>query len=261
MARISETARPVLGSVLGSAPGRAPSFALDLLLPPRCLVCGEAVEGAGEVCAGCWPRISFLGPPNCSACGYPFAYDEGDDALCGSCLARRPVYGHARAVLGYDLASRAPVLAFKHADRTDAAPAFGRWMARAGAGLLAATDMLVPVPLHRSRLLARRYNQAALLANAVSKIADIPHHPDLLVRIRRTPSQGRLGATERRRNVRGAFGIRAGMRSRVADARVLLVDDVLTTGATAEACARTLLDNGAASVDVLTLARVVRAAE
>ncbi len=250
---MSETMRPALS--------RAAAFALDMLLPARCLVCGEAVEGAGEVCARCWPRIAFLGPPHCAACGTPFAFDEGAEVLCGSCLRRRPVYRRARAVIGYDDASRAPVLAFKHADRTDAAPVFGRWMARVGAELLGDADILVPVPLHRSRLLARRYNQAALLANEVSRTAGVKAVPELLVRARRTPSQGGLGAGQRRRNVQGAFRIRAGMNARLKDARVLLIDDVLTTGATADSCARTLLGAGAAAVDVLTLARVVRAGE
>ncbi len=239
---------------------RAAAAALGLLLPPRCLVCGGVVEGAGAVCAACWPGITFLGPPHCAACGYPFAFDPGPGALCGSCAARRPSWRRARAVIAYDEASRAPVLAFKHRDRIDAAPAFGVWMARAGAELLADADVLVPVPLHRARLLRRRYNQAALLAQAIARASGVPAALDSLVRTRRTPSQGRLSPPARRRNVAGAFALRAGRAHLVADRRVVLVDDVMTTGATAEACTRTLLGAGAAAIDVLTLARVVRPA-
>lgn len=239
---------------------RAALGALGLLLPPRCLVCGGVVEGAGAVCAACWPGITFLGPPHCAACGYPFAFDPGPDALCGSCAAARPSWRRARAVIAYDEASRAPVLAFKHRDRIDAAPAFGVWMARAGAELLADADVLVPVPLHRARLLRRRYNQAALLAQATARASGVPAAVDVLVRIRRTPSQGRLSPPARRRNVAGAFSVRAGRAHLVADRRVVLVDDVMTTGATAAACTRTLLGAGVAAVDVLTLARVVRPA-
>ena len=232
--------------------------ALGLVLPPRCLVCGGVVEGAGAVCAGCWPAITFLGPPHCVTCGYPFAFDSGPGVLCGACAVAQPSFGRARAVLAYDEASRTPLLAFKHRDRIDAAPAFGDWMARAGAELLADAELLVPVPLHRTRLLARRYNQAALLAHALEGACGVPAAPDLLVRTRRTPSQGRLSPPARRRNVAGAFAVRGGMAHLARDRRIVLVDDVLTTGATAEACARTLLRAGAAAVDVLTLARVVR---
>ncbi len=239
---------------------RAADAALGLLLPPRCLVCGGVVEGAGAVCADCWPGITFLGAPHCNACGYPFEFDSGPDALCAACAAKRPSWGRARAVIAYDEASRSPVLAFKHGDRIDAAPAFGSWLARAGAALLEGADILVPVPLHRTRLLSRRYNQAALLALAAGREGGIAVAPDLLVRTRRTPSQGRLSASARRRNVAGAFALRSGRADRIDGRRVVLVDDVLTTGATAEACTRTLLGAGAANVDVLTLARVVRPA-
>jgi ComF family protein len=237
---------------------RAGSAVLGLLLPHRCLACGTSVESAGALCPDCWSGVTFIAPPICDCCGYPFPYDAGEGALCAACSARHPVYGRARAVFAYDEASRGPVLAFKHADRTDAAPAFGAWLKRAGSALLAEAGLVVPVPLHRTRLLARRYNQAAELARALAAASGVAAAPDLLVRTRRTPSQGGLSATGRRRNVQGAFAIRPGMEGAARGARIVLVDDVLTTGATAEACARTLLRAGAAAVDVLTLARVVR---
>jgi ComF family protein len=173
-------------------------------------------------------------------------------------MARRPAFDRARAVFAYDDASRGPVLSFKHADRTEAAPAFARLMTTAAADLLSDADLLVPVPLHRRRLIARRYNQSALLTNALARHSGVPAMPDLLVRTRHTPSQGGLSATGRRRNVRGAFAVRRDLADRVRDARVLLIDDVLTTGATVEACAGVLKRAGAGTVDVVTLARVVR---
>lgn len=160
-------------------------------------------------------------------------------------------------MFAYDAESRGPVLAFKHADRIDAAPAFVRMLIQAAGDLLADDPLIVPVPLHRSRLLMRRYNQAGVLANALAKQTGLACVPDLLVRRRRTPSQGGLGASARRRNVRGAFAVRDGRDSALRDRRVLLIDDVMTTGATVEACARPLLRAGARAVDVLTLARVI----
>jgi ComF family protein len=159
----------------------------------------------------------------------------------------------------YDEASRDLVLAFKYADRTDAAPAYGAWLARAGGELLVQAELVVPVPLHWTRLFGRRYNQAQLLARAVGRMGGCAVRPDLLRRSRKTSPQGRLTATQRRVNLAGAFAVGAGAAASIRDRRVLLVDDVLTTGTTASACARTLLGAGAGAVDVLTLARVVRA--
>ncbi len=238
--------------------GRA---ALDLVLPPRCLACGVVVADAGGVCVACWRALNFVGPPQCGRCGYPFDYDTEPDALCPACLDHPPVFDRARAVFAYDQASRRLVLGFKHADATHAAPAFGRWMARAGAPLLAEADLLAPVPLHRWRLFARRYNQAGLLCQQVRGALE-GRRPrlilDLLTRTRRTASLGTLDPAARRRRVRGAFAVKAPHLEAVRDQRVLLVDDVLTTGATANACAEALLNAGAAAVDVLTLARVPR---
>ena len=235
------------------------------MLPPQCLGCGALVDAPGALCAECWDRVIFLGPPQCSACGLPFEYSLGEGALCGACSRRQPVFERARAAIVYDDASRRLILAFKHGDRTDAAPAFARWLARAGADLaggdlVGEAECIVPVPLHWSRLFARRYNQAALLAGHLERLSGVPMVPDALVRRRRTPPQGRMGMTARRRNLAGAFAVRPSGRARIEGRRVLLVDDVLTTGATAAACARTLLRAGARAVDVLTLARVVRPA-
>lgn len=237
---------------------RAAQGAAGLVLPRRCLACGTPVAGDGALCAECWPAVRFLGPPLCAVCGYPFEFDPGAGALCGACAARQPPFDRARSVFVYDSASRGPLLAFKHADRTDAAPTFARLMAHAAADLLPDADLIVPVPLHRRRLLARRFNQSALLALALGRETGIDAVPDLLVRTRHTPSQGGLSATARRRNVTGAFAVRKGMADNVRGARMLLLDDVYTTGATVGACAAAARRAGAATIDVITLARVVR---
>jgi len=237
---------------------RAGRRALDAVLPPTCLACGDAVVEAGALCGTCWNQLAFLGAPLCQCCGYPFEYEAPEGWLCGACTRDRPSYDRARAVLAYDDASRPLVLGFKHADRTHAAPAFGRWLARAGAELVADADLITPVPLHRWRLFRRRYNQAALLASALGQETGLATAPDLLVRRRATPSQGRKSRAARRRNVQGAFGVRANWRDGLEGRRVLLVDDVMTTGATIEECARVLKRGGAEAVAVLTFARVVR---
>jgi ComF family protein len=233
--------------------------AVDAVLPPRCLGCGEVVEDPGTLCGQCWSGLTFLSPPCCACCGFPFPYAAPEGTLCAACTRLHPAFDRARAVFRYDDASRGLVLGFKHADETHGAPAFGRWLSRAGTDLVADADLIAPVPLHRWRLLSRRYNQSALLARAVAQAGSGRLAVDLLVRRRHTPQQGRLSALARRRNVRGAFALRPRWAEAVADRRILLVDDVLTTGATVEECARVLRRHGAAGVDVLTLARVVRA--
>ncbi len=249
--------------MLGLAPPPEPiarwaTALLDALLPPRCLACPAAVDVPGRLCPGCWAAVDFITPPYCAACGFPFDHDEGPDALCGGCARDQPAFSRARAAVRYNGVGRDLVLGFKHGDRTHGAPAFAQWLERAGSELLADADVIAPVPLHRWRLFLRRYNQSALLARALGQAGGRRVVPDLLVRRRNTPSQGRMNAEARARNVRGAFAVPARRRDRLAGQRVLLIDDVFTSGATAEACARVLLRNGAAGVDVLTLARVVR---
>ena len=238
---------------------RAGRFVLDLVYPPLCIVCREPVAEAGGLCPACWQDLHFLDGPVCAACGLPFEIDPGEAALCAACLLQKPAFDKARAILRYDEAGKKPVLALKHADRLDLAPAFGRWLERAGRELLASSDLIVPVPLHRTRLWLRRYNQSAELARALARLTGLPCEPLLLRRLRATPSQGEMpSAKARRRNVRGAFAVAKERRPVLHGKRVLLIDDVLTTGATADACARTLKRAGAAAVAVLALARVVR---
>jgi ComF family protein len=229
---------------------------VDLVLPPRCLACGETVEEPDALCGACWGDMTFFAPPWCASCGLPFPHPMGQDAICGDCARGRRAWDRARAVLRYDKSSRPMVLGLKHADHTHLARAFGRWMQRAGAEVLGDADLLVPVPLHWARLFQRRYNQAALLADAVHMAGGPPVAVDCLVRRRRTPSQGRLGPLARERNVRGAFAIRR--RPTVSGKRLVIIDDVMTTGATVDECARVLKRAGAVSVGVLTLARALR---
>jgi ComF family protein len=237
---------------------RAGRTLLDAALPPLCLGCGEIVAEPDSLCTACWAGFTFIAPPHCARCGDPFSADLGAGALCASCLVRPPRYRLARAVVAYDQRSRRLVLPLKHGDRTDMARAYGRWMARSGVEMLGDADLVAPVPLHWRRLLTRRYNQSVLLARAVAREAGQELAPDLLRRVRWTGSQAGLRAHERRRNVRRAFGVAPRWASQVKGAGVVLVDDVLTTGATADACTRVLLAAGARHVDILTLARVVR---
>jgi ComF family protein len=231
---------------------------LDLLFPPLCIGCRQPVADSG-FCADCWSGLTFLDGPGCFCCGLPFAVALEGENLCAACLAKPPSFDHARAILAYDEHSRGAILALKHADRLELVPGFARWLSRIGQPLIAQSDVIVPVPLHRSRLWRRRYNQAAELARWLARDARLAYAP-VLVRTRSTPSQGAMASAKaRRRNVLGAFKVRDA--AKVAGKRVLLLDDVLTTGATAEACARALKRAGATKVHVLALARVVKASD
>lgn len=230
---------------------------LDVVLPPQCGVCRTLVDRHGDLCPDCWGKVQFINGPLCACCSIPFDFDLGDGSLCGRCAAGHPPYDRARAVLRYDDASRSMLLVFKHGDRLDLARPFTRWMARAGGRLLAECDVVVPVPLHWTRLLRRRFNQSAELARHLARQAGRAYAPEVVRRIRPTPPQGLKTRLQRAENVRGAFMVPAPQKSRLAESRVLLVDDVMTTGATAESLARCLKQAGAARVDILTLARVV----
>lgn len=240
-------------------PKRGARALLDFLYPPLCVLCRVPVSDPGSLCGACWKEIAFLDGPVCSRCGVPFEIDPGADTLCAACHARTPAFDRARAVMRYDDASKKPVIAFKRADRLDLAPAFAQWLKRAGGEDIALADVVVPVPLHAMRLWSRRYNQAALLAKRLAHDGGKPFEPLILRRTRATQSQGVMpSAKARRRNVMGAFRVDPRRAAAVKGRNVLLVDDVITTGATAEACARALKRAGAARVFVLALARAVR---
>jgi ComF family protein len=229
---------------------------LDLVYPPSCCACNAAVQQNGFLCPSCWTRLTLIERPFCERSGTPFAQDLGPGLISPQALADPPVWGRARAVAVYeDGPARRLVHALKYGDRLDLAGPMGLWMARAGAELLTDADALAPIPLHRGRLFQRRFNQAAALAHAVSAASGVACEPLLLARRRATPPQVGLSRAQRAQNVQGVF--HAPEPARVHGRRIVLIDDVMTSGATCNAAARALLRAGAARVDALAFGRVV----
>jgi ComF family protein len=234
--------------------------ALDAVLPPLCPSCRAPLADAGGLCPACWARVSFIAPPWCERLGIPFVYDPGPGVLSMEAIADPPSYGRARAAVRYDDVARDLVHRLKYGDRLDLAASMGRWMARAGRELLDDADALVPVPLHWRRLWGRRFNQAAALARAAAAEKGLPVLTAAFKRRRATAQQVGLSRSARAVNVQGAFAVTPEGRAAICGKRLILVDDVLTSGATVDACARALLRAGARNVDVLVFARVVAAA-
>jgi ComF family protein len=234
--------------------------AADLILPPLAHDSREATAAAG-LTPDAWSRIAFLEAPVCDGCGAAFEYDGGAFAedRCAACLAQPYGFARARAACVYDDASRGLILRYKHGDQQQFAPLFARWIGRAAADLLAEADVVAPVPLHPFRLLSRRFNQAAEVARPLARNAALDYVPDALIRTTHTDSQGGKSRRGRRLNVRKAFAVTEAGRRRIKGRRILLIDDVLTTGATGEACARALVDAGARAVDLAVIARVKNA--
>ncbi len=241
---------------MAAAGKRLVAYALDLLLPPRCPACREIVDRQGRFCLGCWSGLTFLTDPCCATCGAPFDIDRGPGARCGACLDTPPAFAAARAALAYAGSARTVLLGFKHGDRQHLADVMAPQVIRVGHAWLGPDAVLVPVPLHRWRLWKRGFNQAALLARAVARRTGSRLVVDALVRARPTASSRGMGRRARAANVRNAFVL--ARPEEVRGREVVVIDDVLTTGATADACARVLLAGGAARVRVLTWARVVR---
>ena len=239
---------------------RAGRGMLDLVLPPHCPACETIVDAPGRFCTACFRSAALIVPPCCVRCGVGFGSVEagGLSRSCAACLLEPPPWRSGRAAFAYDDFSRRLVLPLKYADRTENAVVLARHMARAGRDLLEQADLLVPVPLHRRRLLSRRYNQAALLAQAVGRLSGRKVLVDALARVRHTAPLVGQSPSERRRAVADAIRVRPHRLALLAERHVVLVDDVLTTGATAGACATALLAAGAASVDVLAAARTSR---
>lgn len=229
---------------------------VDLVAPSLCLSCAAPVGEAASLCAACWGKLRLLEEPVCDALGTPFAYDQGEGSLSAAALADPPPWDRARAAVLFDDGAAKLVHALKYRDRPEAGLLMARLMAVAGRRLLAEADVILPVPLYWLRLWRRRFNQSALLAQRISALSGTPWRHDVLVRARATRAQVGLDGEARRRNVRNAFAVRPGQLAQVAGRSVLLVDDVRTTGATAEACAAALRKAGAARVGLLTFALV-----
>lgn len=233
---------------------------INIVLPPRCPLSGDVVDAPGMVSPAMWPKLSFIAAPYCGCCGFPFEFStDAPGALCAACLKEPPVYRRARAALVYDDISRDLILGFKHGDQIHNVRAFLPWLKQAGRDVIDDADILMPVPLHRWRILKRRYNQSAVIAQHLGRDIGKPVLLDGLTRIRATPTQGHLKAKDRERNVKKAFALNPARHNQIENKKILLIDDVYTTGSTVKECARVLMEQGrASSVDILAVAKVVR---
>ena len=231
---------------------------LNLLYPPSCLACHGATNAPDTLCTACWRQVRFIERPYCERLGTPFAQDLGPGLLSPEAMADPPVWARARAVAGFDEGpARQLVYRLNYSDRMEIARPLGRWMARAGVELLEEADLLIPIPLHRMRLAHRRFNQSMALALSISESCGVPVEGFALERAKRSAPQVGLSRLQRAANVQGAFKVAQDRRHLIAGRRIVLVDDVLTSGATSNAAARALLRAGAAQVDLLVFARVI----
>lgn len=249
---LRENATPTRRSLQASLRGL-----VGIVYPPTCIACQAATGEAQALCPACWRGIGFIERPYCERLGTPFPIDLGTGLLSPAAIADPPVFARARAVCRFDGTARELVHRLKYGDHVELSLTLGRMMAQAGRELAADADLILPVPLHRTRLWRRRFNQAAALARTVSRETGLPLAATALTRIRRTRQQVGLTRPQRAENLQGAFHVSTAMRSLIEDRRILLVDDVLTTGATVNAASHALLRAGASAVDVLTFARVV----
>lgn len=232
--------------------------ALDYIFPPRCLQCNIFIVTHHNFCHECWSNIQFITTPHCRICGMPVEFSSLLAAsLCNLCISHRPIYHNARSALAYDLAARPLITRFKYHDYSLIAPVFAKWMATAGKDILLNADIIVPVPLHWRRFLFRRYNQSSLLAYHIGKLCCIPFNDSYLVRKHHTTSQAQLSRKDRLNNVKEAFHVELSNRPAFEGKHIILIDDVMTSGATISACSQTLLNSGASKVSVLTLARTL----
>ena len=241
---------------------KAGCLMLDLLYPPSCLACRRAISEHGGLCPDCWSAMRFIERPFCERLGTPFAADfsaeEGGRLVSPAAISDPPVFRRARAVARYEEGpARKLIHRLKYGDRGELAGPMGRWMARAGQELLEDGDLIIPIPLHWTRLARRRFNQSAELARSIQKISSVPTETELLMRVKPTPTQVGLTRRQRAQNVQGAFHVPVARRIELEGRKIVLVDDVMTSGATLNAAARVLLRAGAQQVDALVFARVV----
>jgi ComF family protein len=230
----------------------------DIIYPPICLGCGTLVGGHGAFCGDCWRALSFIEKPYCPILGVPFSHDMGEGIVSAQAIAEPPRFDRARAAVLYDDRARALVHGLKYRDRTDLARTMAKWMLRVEDGHVTASDAIVAVPLHRWRLMRRKFNQSGELARAVAALSGRRFLPGALVRKRATRQQVGLGARQRKENVRGAFAVSDAALPELVGRKVVLVADVFTTGATVDAATLALKKAGVAEVTVLTFARVHR---
>jgi len=234
-------------------------MAVRLVYPPRCTSCGVIVDDEFGLCGACWRDTPFITGLVCDLCGAPLPGDEGGGAVhCDECLATARPWSRGRAVMRYDGNGRKLVLALKHGDRHDVAHPAGRWLARTAQPMLSPGMVIAPVPLHWMRLLSRRFNQSALLSQALARETGRPHVADLLIRQRRTQSLKGMDRAARHATLDGAIRVNPRHGRKIAGARVLLVDDVMTSGATVSAAAQACHAAGARDVCVVALARTVK---
>ncbi|MBR7158371.1 MAG: ComF family protein [Alphaproteobacteria bacterium] len=235
--------------------GIAAKYAADLVFPPQCLSCGNIISKHGGLCQTCFSRLHFLASPLCETCGRPLSKEAESWQICPHCSLHQPTAAKYRFALSYDEYSKELILPLKHGDKTLGVPLLAGFMVRAGSDILSDADALLPVPLHRFRLLHRKYNQSALLAKEIAKQTGITFLPYTLRRKKSTKSQGEFNASERKRNVKGAFFVRRPLK--ISGKNLVLIDDVMTTGATVNECTKELMQAGANQVSVLTLAAVL----
>lgn len=232
---------------------------LHLILPHRCFKCDVILEGYNGLCSTCWAGIHFISKPYCAQCGYPLEIHLGDGAICGQCAKGENALSHVRSLFVYDEMSKGLILKLKHGDALHSAPFYGEHLSDIAADVLEESQILCPVPLHWSRLLSRSYNQSHVLGKEIAKRRPrLDYLPRLLRRHRATESQGRLTTNQRFSNIQGSISLDKQQKNRIKGKRIVLVDDVMTSGATLNTCAKVLLRSGAERVDAITLGRVTR---
>jgi ComF family protein len=231
---------------------------IDIIFPPKCLICEEMIHDMGGLCSECWVKIDFTSEPACSICNYPFPYEATLGSICGYCVKKRPIYDRAYSVFRYNEHSKILLHRFKYGDKTFLAPYFAQWILRSAGKSLESADFLVPVPLYYKKLYSRLYNQSALLAMHLSKYTNIKFLPLVLQKTKDTSSQTGLEREKRLKNVINSFSVDNNYLDLIKGKNIVLIDDVMTTGATINECSKILLSKGkAAKITVITLARTV----